>query len=264
MCTALKQHFKKMSFERTTSIDFFVNLSDQQFDLNCFSKILSSNGYTTSQKRNSTSRSRLKERRKRNFVVIILDSVNSLKSAFNGIQGWQFSAHGFFLIILTSQPSNMELDSMLNLMWKHSVYNVDILLEFNKTIFAFTFFPFSRDKCHDTSAKLINQFTNSTWTSDTFFPAKLKNFQGCTMKAACYNYGPTAQTTVHPNGSTSLSGSDVDILRGIAELLNISLQIEVLTEPGSWGQVAMESCFSASCFFNLFTGLGERNRSWSF
>lgn len=63
------------------------------------------------------------------------------------------------------------------------------------------------------------------------------------MKAACYDYGPTAQETVHPNGSTSLSGSDVDILRGIAELMNINLHIELLTEPGSWGQVAKQIFF---------------------
>lgn len=236
MCIASKKLFEKLSLEGTTD---FIHLSDHQFDLNCFSKFFSSNGYTTSQNRSSSSRSRLRELRKRNFVVIILGSVNSLKGALDGIQGWQFSAHGFFLIILTSKASNRELESMLNLMWKYSVYNVDILLEFNTTILAFTFFPFSRDKCHDTNAKLINQFMNSSWTSDTFFPAKLKNFYGCTMKAACYNYGPTAQTTVLPNGSILLSGSDVDILRGIAELLNINLQIEVLTEPGSWGQVVI-------------------------
>ena len=45
-----------------------------------------------------------------------------------------------------------------------------------------TFFPFSETNCNNTETiKVINEFTDGKWKSDTFFPNKIENFHGCTL-----------------------------------------------------------------------------------
>lgn len=119
MCCAFEKFFEKLNFQSPVTTDLFVNIEKfgHSFDLDCLNKVLSSNAYTISQNRNSTSKLQelrgFRENRNRNFVVIVLDSEKSLRSVFSGIRGWQFSAHGFFVLVLTSQPTDLELDSTL-------------------------------------------------------------------------------------------------------------------------------------------------------
>lgn len=71
------------------------------------------------------------------------------------------------------------------------------------------------------------------------FPTQITEFpqvsiEGCLLWIRSV---PSAQRTVHSNGSISINGSDVEILREVSELLNIDMDIEILTALGAWGQV---------------------------
>lgn len=193
------------------------------------------------------------DQRKKNQVVMILDSPESLSISLQNMTANHYNFHGDYLIILTQKQTD-GLDVMFDLLWRRFIYNVNIIVELDNSVKMFTFFPFSRRrKCHDTESVEINEYINTTWINNLFYPPKLNNMFRCKLKAACYEYGPAAHQTIHPNGSISLSGSDIEILRGLSEGLNAELQVEILTEIGSWGQV-WENGSSIGAFNSVIEG----------
>lgn len=177
------------------------------------------------------------ERRQKKDVIVILDSYQSLEDASRKMTVENYNYHGYFLIILT-QNSTIELNSIFNLLWRRFIYNVNILVQLNGSVDMFTFYPFGKNlECHNSMSKKVNSFTRGTWKTKIFYQAKLRNFHQCQLKANCYEYGPSAQRVFSSNGSFEIIGSDVEILRGLADSLNIDLKIEILSDIGAWGQV---------------------------
>lgn len=86
----------------------------------------------------------------------------------------------------------------------------------------------------------INKFEGGRWQKSAMYEPKTKNFRRCKIKAAVFDLEFLSQKTVHPNGTITLNGSDVDILHGIADLLNSEMEIKLLSTLGSWGQVWLE------------------------
>lgn len=189
---------------------------------------------------------------KKKNVAIILDGLKSLKLVLQNMTSEVFNFHGRFLIILTQ--NTVELDLMFELFWRRFIYNVNIMAEDNGSVTMYTFFPFTNSsECHKSKPVKINSFVNGSWSSQSFFIPKLRNFHKCPLKAACYQYGPSAQQTIHSDGSMSLNGSDIEILKGLAKILNAKLEVELLTAIGSWGQI-WENGSASGAFKSIING----------
>lgn len=193
---------------------------------------------------------------KKKNVAIALDSPDLLAVVLEKMSNEVFNFHGRYLIILT-QKSTAALDSLFELLWRRFIYNVNIMTEASDSVEMFTFFPFTNSgECHKSRPVKINTFVNGSWANRSFFIPKLRNFHQCPLKAVCYQYGPSALETIHPNGSISMNGSDVEILNGLAEILNANLEIELLTSVGSWGQV-WENGSASGAFKSIVEGKAD-------
>ncbi|XP_070491373.1 uncharacterized protein [Chironomus tepperi] len=179
---------------------------------------------------------------KKNFVIFIIDTFgNIIDPTANVIMLSKFDVSGNYLIVMRNFR-HISLELIFAYLWRqYNIYNVNILAldEIDNIVRMFTFYPFSIGNCSNTNPITINEFNNRTkkWVREIIFPSKLRDFHNCPINAIVCAYGPSAQETIFSNGSKLINGSDVEILRGIASALNANLLLEILTEPGSWGQV---------------------------
>lgn len=238
MCRAITELPQIHDFKEISTFDVIFQKNFESSD--CLVSVITKNDLiltlTNSSKPFVITKKNLHQRKKK-FVQLFVDSKDSLKVALESMTPDQYDYHGFYSIIL-SQQSIDDLYAMFDLLWTSLIYNVNILVQMNDSVNVFTFYPFARgSQCHDTEPVKINQFTNDTWKEKSFFPAKMQNFHRCKLKIVAYEYGPAAQRTLHPNGTITYNGSDIEILRGISDAINAELEINILTTIGSWGQI---------------------------
>lgn len=240
---------------RVPTIDFIITSNDINY-LTSFRPLIDLNELTgTIINMEKALVSKWKTRRKKNFIVMIVDSKSSFTRILSTFTDNRYNYHGYYLIVFTQMSTaDVELDLMFDLLWRRYIYNVNILTENDKWLGMFTFFPFSADKnCHNTKSQKINEFKFGRWENKTFFPEKLINFHGCKLKAACYSFGPSAQKTINSDASVRINGSDVEILNGLADILNIDMEINVLPSQNNFGEV-YENGTTSGVFKSIIEG----------
>ena len=241
MCTAIESLSDFPQISQASAIDFIFATHDDEI-LSCFKSLIGKKDCTVSIIATSSKRKSTKQfpRRKKYFIVIVLDSASSIPNVLSSETLEQFNSNGKILLFFPQMSyTGVQLDEVFNFFWKRFFYNVNILVTNKLSMEMFTFFPFSANgKCHDTKSQKINEFKDGKWLMTAFFPEKLRNFHGCTLKAACLEFEPSAHKTVSSNGTVTINGSDVEILNGLADILNIDLKIDVIKVNGaSWSTV---------------------------
>lgn len=258
MCFAVK-NFIQFSEASSFPILDIVTHSEESETLDCVKSILQRSNFTFTFSSFPLKTKESDEKRKRNNILMIIDSFESLDCVLKNMTADKYDFHGYYLIILTTN-STTHLNEMFESLWCSFIYNVNILIQINNSVKMFTFFPFNDEKCHDTKSVEVNEYSTGKWEKSSFFIPKLRNFHKCQLKAGVYNYGPSALPTVDAKGNKSLNGSDVEILRALAELLNVDLDIEIrdtgyVFENGSsfglFKEVIEGKIDICACFFYL-------------
>lgn len=114
----------------------------------------------------------------------------------------------------------------------------------------FTFMPFSpsssNGSCENLLPLAINKFDykNLSWiANDDVFPRKFRNLFECPIKVVTFDYPPSIVIETLDNKSTTsstskiITGHDIELLNGIAKMLNFNLTIDILFETAAWGQI---------------------------
>ena len=260
ICNAVKSLIALSTSLKSPVMDIVTNSKEAEtFD--CLKSILLSlNVASTHTKFPIKTHQKIFGQRKKNDILMIFNSSESLKLFIINMTADEFNFHGFYLIILTFNHTS-KLDEMFDLLWGSFIYNVNILMQVNNSVKLFTFFPFNDRKCHDTKSVEINEYSKGKWQKSLFFPQKLFNFFKCQLKAGCYNYGPSALPSIDRSGNEKLNGSDVEIMQALANSLNIDLKIEIYSEVGQvWENGTSVGLFKdviegkvdiCACFFYL-------------
>ena len=173
---------------------------------------------------------------KRYNVVILVKNFEAFRTLFKKITSNQFIYDSIYLIVLT-KGMIQETQEIFRMLWNIFIYNVDILVEEERFVSLLTFIPFKTGLCNDTTPKTINKFESGKWDSDVFFPNKFKNLHQCTIKIGTYAYEPIVTQIRLSDGSLQLVGSDVEMLKGISEVLNFKSDIYFNEEPDSYGVI---------------------------
>lgn len=103
-----------------------------------------------------------------------------------------------------------------------------------------TFYPFSSDGCSNFKPVSINKFSsgNHSWLyNQKVFPQKMKNFYKCPIKVSTYEYPPNVMIEKLKNQSFVFKGYEIEILNGLADILNFNLKLDIMTEPFAWGLI---------------------------
>ncbi|CRK90892.1 CLUMA_CG004581, isoform A [Clunio marinus] len=178
----------------------------------------------------------LKDSTKRRFVLIIMDHLNT-DLMIEELTPNRFDYSGFYLIYyIDNQSDNDILHYLFKKLSDLFIYNVNVICNDSSGIQLRTFFFFNEGSCNSTDPVVINKFENNRWISKDFFPRKMRNLFGCPLKVATFIYEPAVimQGSYDDNNYT-LVGSEVEILKEIANVLNFSIEYSFDPSPGAWG-----------------------------
>lgn len=173
---------------------------------------------------------------KRNNVVMLVENFESFNMLFEKMTSDQFQFKGNYLIVLTKGMIH-EIPQIFQMLWDIFIYNVDILVENEKSVLLVTFIPFKIGYCNDMTPQTINKFEFGKWETDIIFPNKFRNLHQCSIKLGTYAYEPIVTQRRLSDGSLQFIGSDIELLNGISEVLNFKSDIYFDAEPDSYGVI---------------------------
>lgn len=164
------------------------------------------------------------------------------------------ATNGYYVIVLT-KDTKTNISVVFNIMWSKSFYNVAVLTKGvnNSTVELFTFFPFKSNHCNQAESEMINVYINDTWKKRIFFPEKFENFHKCQIKVGATEGVARFIATKFENGSQSFIGSDVDIMNGLAEVLNFKPVVNYSSTINNYGTV-FDNGTSNGVISQLMTG----------
>lgn len=169
------------------------------------------------------------------FCVMIFDDQERFLKAFQSIHLSFYDIKGFYIVVFTLKDVNESL--IFETMWRKSFYNVIILKACGESVVLSTFFPFQTNKCQSTQPVVINTFIDNRWTSQDFFPSKLKNFHRCPVKVGAQGIASRFVRVPNANGSVGYIGKDVAIMKLLGEALNFQPVVNFSLKSNDWGGV---------------------------
>lgn len=145
-------------------------------------------------------------------------------------------------LIVVPNHSSVDPNEIVYLFWKKLLINVSFLLVGNSKILMQTFIPYNAENCNDTKLKTINWFneTSQTWHTNDFFPKKINNFYGCTIKIATHqNVIPYIIRQIESvNGRRVLEGRVIQMINALSLSLNFTAKLDYQPSVAGW-----EDCF---------------------
>lgn len=172
-------------------------------------------------------------------LIIILDSS---KTSFEKIkQKLAYDNMKFrkFYLLLLIDGIFEDVENILQVFWKFWIHNINVISEdLNGKISMHTFFPFSNQSCGNSSKlNLINEFNTSSmkWKTENFYPEKFENLNLCSLKVAALSRSfPSVIVKNLTNGTKIFKGVEVDIMKEIANDLNLTTIFEAFNEVGAF------------------------------
>lgn len=164
------------------------------------------------------------------FKIILLKNFYE----FSNFQQAGFKPSGYYLIILV-KAETFEIENIFKAFWASQISNVIVFQPDlkNDTIQVKTFFPFQQGKCHDTTPVTINKFQGGKFENENFFPEKLSNLHQCIVKTAIsFSNEPYAVMIKNPNGSVTLTGTEIKSIELLAEKLNFRIDFIKFDDVG--------------------------------
>jgi hypothetical protein len=169
------------------------------------------------------------------FAVILIDHENA-DFMLKKIETHQ-NSFDYYLIHFFGENEWKEVEEKIIQRFSNSfISNLNFVTKRDKGLVLTTFFPFTESSCSSKKSVVINKFTNNSWESSIFFPKKMKNFFKCPLKAVTFIYPPVIMIE---NSSTNLNytlyGSDIELFKAIADILNFTIIYDFDSTAGAWG-----------------------------
>lgn len=169
--------------------------------------------------------------------VLFCDTYSSFLKILEQINPEHFEYQGFYLIAVMNHKENIK-DTMKNIfetLWAKHIVNVNILWEWNNyEALMYTYYPYRPIYCGKAFPVLLNQYRSGKWVMNAdYFPNKMENLFGCTLRVAIFSTHPFIIIKEHGNGDVSVDGIDGILLQAIAAKMNF--KIEFVLSPELWG-----------------------------
>ncbi|CAO1398953.1 unnamed protein product [Diamesa hyperborea] len=177
--------------------------------------------------------------RRRTFSVIFIARFQSFLQILEKMTKERFNFEGYYLIVLT-KGNIPEIQNIFQQLWMKFIFNVNILLDDDSEFISLlTFMPFNGYICGDTTPIKTNQFDKGSgkWEFEEFYPKKFKNLFKCPVRVGAFDTTPAVIKKTMKNGSYSLDGYDIEMLREFSKIINFTIDLNFSSEPGSYGEI---------------------------
>lgn len=164
-----------------------------------------------------------------NFNFILSNSTKLVEKFLENLNEKKFLISGFYLIF-TKNCSTIDRQKIFDIAWKKYIINIDILCESKDNELSIdTFLPFQNHlSCGNTSSVQIHN-------QQEIFPRKTRNFHTCPIKVATFFYPPITMRETLANNSYRYYGSEMDLVFGLAEALNFTIDMNYANRGGLAG-----------------------------
>ncbi|KAM7347468.1 uncharacterized protein ACRADG_007034, partial [Cochliomyia hominivorax] len=171
--------------------------------------------------------------------IWFLDSLTSYKKFERLLMNpkGKFERNGYFLIIYTGKEHKLLNNAKKIFRKLFSLYctNVNILLMMDNSPDLYTYFPFTKTKCHSSNPELYisfrnieNNFTNFK-AGKKIFTSKLENMNGCELIVATWSYPPYIIIDKDPESGnlTRLHGIEGSLLTLMSKSMNFKMKFKI-------------------------------------
>lgn len=166
------------------------------------------------------------------FNIIHITSLKDFALVLKGISSRKIDPSGFFLLVI---DNCLIIDSskLFVFAWRHYIHNVNVLCQTNGTISIKTFMPFQAHSCGNTTPITVNY--GDVKSMKNLYPEKMTNLRGCPIKLVTFFYPPITMRDTLSNGSSRYYGSEMDLVFGLADALNFTINMTYFPQSGSMG-----------------------------
>ncbi|XP_067636320.1 glutamate receptor ionotropic, delta-2 [Eurosta solidaginis] len=169
-----------------------------------------------------------------NSAIWFVDSWNSFQALSRDLDDSRskYKRNGWFILIYTgTEKERLEtVKRIFTRFFELYVININVFLLMDITPFAFTYFPFTRTKCHSAKPELLFSFHNNRPKFkvgyNKFFPTKVNNFHGCELSVVTWHSPPFMifDRDEESGAIKSLGGIEGMLIAIISELMNFSIR----------------------------------------
>ncbi|KAG5675517.1 hypothetical protein PVAND_005413 [Polypedilum vanderplanki] len=174
--------------------------------------------------------------------IIFFDCFESFEKIYKKMTLKKFDYQGFFLIIITTHMNDIykTMHRIFDALWVHHIINANIIFmpeENNNEALIYTFFPYSRFYCENVVPLQLNHYRGQKWINKiNYFPHKLQNFYGCTLRVATFPNPPFMIINQDKiTGQVSVDGLDGTMIRVLSQHFNFNVQLSLPAEL--WGDI---------------------------
>lgn len=171
-------------------------------------------------------------------ALLIVSQAMTTRRMVKFLWSWRFeSSRKILIVCLASTFSPLEMELMLNIMWRKFALNVHVVsLEANGDVALRTYFPFVKDCCGQVHPVLWNIYRNATFVLQReHFPRKNVNFHRCALSVAVFHAPPFFM--LNESGTIDADGVDGKVLKTLASELNFSINYVVVSQDVRWGEL---------------------------
>ena len=184
------------------------------------------------------------------YNVIIIDSLDAFHHAISIFPSINLYFGGYYVIVYEDASYN-DMSEIFKRLWDFYIHNVNILTrdKVNGSIFVSTFFPFRNLQCNKTTPIRVAEFKDRRflYQPPSFFPDKFDNFHQCPLKISTFeSLSPAVLREEYENGSYSLYGRDVDVMKALATEFNFTIELFYVTPYGGWGNLYPNGTFDGA------------------
>jgi ABC-type amino acid transport substrate-binding protein len=184
------------------------------------------------------------------FSIIFCETFNDFEIIDRQVTPENFHFDGFFLIVTTAK---VEADEVFRRLWLKFVHKV-LVFDLESRHLS-TFDPFVCGKCNQITSKVVNSFVNGSWLTNRFFPGDFRNLQNCKIKVSAMDNAPIVIKTMLANGSYTLDGIEVKLIRELGKSLKFEADIESIDK--NHGLVFENNTTATGNIRNLISGSAD-------
>ncbi|XP_073832587.1 uncharacterized protein isoform X3 [Musca autumnalis] len=146
-----------------------------------------------------------------------------------------YHRNGFFFIIYTGfEPERLTtIRTIFRRLFDLYVVNVNVIMVVGKYAYVYTYYPFTKRKCHSPQPEFVFSFrgieSNPKFKIEKgLFPSKIENMNGCPLSIATLDYPPfiLVNRDQRTGAVKSIGGIEGSVLAFLSQRMNFSMQIK--------------------------------------
>lgn len=166
--------------------------------------------------------------------IFFLKTSNDFLNNFHLISPVVFDFFSNFIFVITGRPENIEI--LFQTLWANQIVNVNVLYNagFEKVLVE-TYFPFKTANCATNARAIVDEFSDGSFLRNkkNLFKDKLLNLHRCPIRIATSNNSvPYIFADKRADGSYSLRGRDIELVKTLAQYLNFKIEYVFIGDEG--------------------------------